>query len=711
MGEFPAEVLRRQPFAKILCRQQVPALADWQWLLAKLAGLPVWISWLTSISRRKSPARVAGWVRRAVAQISLLNLLVLHRLPILSDLKGTAIMAKRTRILPCFGLLLCTAAAGCSASSSGADAIAPANSSSTANQAIAEADIISLDSGKLYALSAAGTVSVVDVSVPSQLALLGQTRMAGEPFEMYRRGDFLITMWNGSFSATGSANPPLPEQSNTRYVPPPPRDPNSGAAVVVIDVRDPSRIRPIATFPVPGELADSRIVGDVLYLATYQNAKCYNCGDTQRTVVTSFDLKNTLSLRQVDQMVFRSNAPDSYNLPWGSNWKRSLFVTNERLYVGGHADVDPRLYGDSAQSVKEGIIDVLDVTDPGGRLQLGARIEVAGAVLSRWQMEERDGVLRVISQRGAGRTGNGQGMPQVDTYSIVNTKTYLPLGHTSIKLPRQEGLRTVRFDKDRAYAITYNQTDPLFTIDLKNPAAPTVRGELTMPGFMYYLEPYGDRLIGLGVDRDDPRGSLNVSLFDVSNLDRPKMISRVPFGTPSVGEDYVVINYELPEDQDRIQKAFRVFPDGLVAVPFTDARVYYSGDACDSLRSGIQLMDWSGDSLMKRALLPVKGNPRRALELGSELLAVSDATVSTFSLADHDIARKTAELTIGTCTPRGLPENYGFDGEGDYYGFGLFGCTVGGPTVRPAQGAGAAVLLLLGLLLRLTGRRKSSLRA
>lgn len=624
-------------------------------------------------------------------------------------------MANTARILTSLGLLFCTAAAGCSASSSGGDAIVPANPSSTgtstANRAIAEADIIQLDGGRLYALSAAGTVSVVDVSVPSQLALLGQSRLAGEPFEMYRRGDFLITMWNGAVSATGNTNAPLPEQNNTRYVPPPSRDPNSGAAVVVLDVRDPSRIRSVATFPVPGELADSRIVGDVLYLATYQNAQCYNCGDTQRTVVTSFDVKNALSLRQVDQMIFKSNAPDSYNLPWGSNWKRSLFVTNERLYVGGHGDLDPRSYGDSVHPPKEGIIDVLDVTDPGGRLQLGARIEVAGAVLSRWQMEERDGVLRVISQRGAGRTGNGQGMPEVDTFSIVNTKTYLPLGHTSIKLPRQEGLRTVRFDKDRAYAITYNQTDPLFTIDLKNPAAPTVRGELTMPGFMYYLEPYGDRVIGLGVDRDDPRGSLNVSLFDVSNLDRPKMISRVPFGTPSVGEDYVALNYELPEDQDRIQKAFRVFPDGLVAVPYSDARIYYSGDACDSLRSGIQLMDWSGDVLVKRALLPVRGNPRRALELGNDLLAVSDATVSTFSLVDHDVAKKTADVTIGTCTPRVLPDNYGFDGEGYYCGFGLFGCTVGGPLVRPTQGAGAAVLLLLGVVLRLTGRRKSSLRA
>ena len=654
------------------------------------------------------------WLSVEMARLSLMVVVVLYRLPLLSDWKGTTNMANRAPILTSFALVLSTTAAGCSAShdSGSAAARATASDASSANRAITEADIIALDGGTLYALSAAGTVSVVDVSTPGHLGLLGQTRMAGEPFEMYRRGDLLITMWNGSFSASGTANAPLPEQSSTRYVPPPPRDPNSGAAVVVLDVHDPARIRSVATFPVPGELADSRVIGDVLYLATYENAKCYNCGDTQRTVVTSFDLKNPLSLRQVDQAVFRSTAPDSYNLPWGSNWKRSLFATTERLYVGGHGDIDPKYYADSKQAPKEGIIDVLDVTDPSGRLQLGARITVAGAMLSRWQMEERDGVLRVISQRGAGRTANGVGMPEVDTFSIVNTNSYVPLGHTSIKLPRQEGLRTVRFDKDRAYAITYNQTDPLFAIDLKNPAAPMVRGELTMPGFMYHLEPYGDRLIGLGVDKDDPRGSLNVSLFDVSNLDRPTMISRVPFGTPSVGEDYVVLNYELPEDQDRIQKAFRIFPDGLVAIPYSDARVYYSGDACESLSGGIQLMDWSGDSLVKRALLPVKGNPRRAMELGSELLAVSDATVSRFSLADHSVSNKTADLTIGTCTPRALPGNYGVDDYGDSYcGNGLFGCTVGGPVVRPTQGAGAFGLLLLGVLLRLVSRRRSAATA
>jgi hypothetical protein len=622
-------------------------------------------------------------------------------------------MTHRAQIVTALGIALLTAAGGCSssASSAGADQLREptASSEGVANRAIAEADIIELDGDKLYTLSASGAVSVVDVATPSHLALLGQTRLAGEPFEMYRRGDLLFTMWNGSFGPTGTPIAPLPTPDGSRYVAPPPRDPNAGAAVVVLDVRDPARIRTVATFPVPGELADSRIVGDVLYLATYENAKCYRCATTSRTVVTSFDLSNPLSLRQVDQAEFRSTAPESYNLAWGSNWKRSLFVTGSRLYVGGHGDIDPLRY--NSGTFKEGIIDVLDVSDPTGRLVRGARIEVAGAILSRWQMEERDGVLRVVSQRGAGRTANGVGMPEVDTFSVVSTQSYTPLGHTILKLPRQEGLRTVRFDKDRAYAITYNQGDPLFTIDLRNPALPTVRGELIMPGFMYYLEPYGDRLIGLGVDRGDPSGSLNVSLFDVSNLDHPTMLSRVPFATPRIGEDFAILNYEVPEDQDRIQKAFRVFPDGLVAVPFTGAsRAYYRGDTCQSLTSGVQLVDWQGDTLKKAAFLPMRGNPRRALQKNGELLAVSDSNVRSFALGNHAVAMQTADLVIGECVPKTLPGQDAqsldelYPDEGYNCGFG-FGCNVAPAIPTPLRAVWPLSLLMLSAFLRRTRGR------
>ena len=212
---------------------------------------------------------------------------------------------------------------------------------------------------------------------------------------MYRRGDFLVTMSNGAVAGDGSA-----ARRRGR-----PADAGAGALVAVLDVRDPARAQTVATFKVPGEIADSRIVGDVLYLATYENAACYGCGTG---AAHDGDDASTSPTRprsqQVDQVVVREQRARRLQPAVGStHWKRSIIVTDQRLYIGGHADVDPT----SSATADEGIIDVLDITDPTGRLRRGARITSPAPILSRWQMDEHDGVLRVISQRGAGRTGNG----------------------------------------------------------------------------------------------------------------------------------------------------------------------------------------------------------------------------------------------------------------------------------------------------------------
>ncbi|HVU52149.1 MAG TPA: hypothetical protein VHL80_15735, partial [Polyangia bacterium] len=126
----------------------------------------------------------------------------------------------------------------------------------------------------------------------------------------------------------------------------------------------------------------------------------------------------------------------------------------------------------------------------------------------------------------------------------------------------------------------------------------------------------------------------------------------VPFATPGITEDYEILNSEISEDQDRIQKAFHVYPDGLVVVPFTALHPYgASGSTCANDGGGIQLVSWQSDRLSKRALLPLPGNPRRALENGVQAIAVSDSNVRAFSLADLDVAHQTADLVIGTCVP------------------------------------------------------------
>jgi hypothetical protein len=209
-------------------------------------------------------------------------------------------------------------------------------------------------------------------------------------------------------------------------------------------------------------------------------------------------------------------------------------------------------------------------------------------------------------------------------------------------------LQSARFDGPRGYAITAERTDPLFTIDLSNPAEPRQVGELVMPGWVYYLEPRGDRLLGLGFDQNNPQGAITVSLFDVANLAQPKMLSRVNFG----GEWG-----QLPEDQDRIHKAFKVSDElGLILVPFSGWQGWNRNSYCaTTYRSGVQLVDFAADQLSLRGMVPSRGEARRAILAGSRLFTISDEAVDTFDVSKRDEPAAVGTLTIARNVSRALP--------------------------------------------------------
>ena len=91
-----------------------------------------------------------------------------------------------------------------------------------------------------------------------------------------------------------------------------------------------------------------------------------------------------------------------------------------------------------------------------------------------------------------------------------------------------EALYGVRFLGDTAYAVTFEQIDPLYSIDLSNPADPFIAGELEVTGFSDFLHPVSDDLL-LGLGRGG-NGGVKLELFDVSNIAQP--LSR---GTATIG--------------------------------------------------------------------------------------------------------------------------------------------------------------------------------
>lgn len=169
---------------------------------------------------------------------------------------------------------------------------------------------------------------------------------------------------------------------------------------------------------------------------------------------------------------------------------------------------------------------------------------VNGELLNQFAMSEHKGVLRVAA------TNHG-GLAWRDTESFVVTlqeqeQVLKELGRVS-GLGETERIRSVRFMGDVGYVVTFRRTDPLYTLDLKNPAAPAVLGELKIDGYSAYLHPLSPGyLLGVGQDADPNTGrekGMQISIFDVRDLSMPKRIH----------------NYVLPHAHSRVGEEHRAF--------------------------------------------------------------------------------------------------------------------------------------------------------
>jgi hypothetical protein len=93
-----------------------------------------------------------------------------------------------------------------------------------------------------------------------------------------------------------------------------------------------------------------------------------------------------------------------------------------------------------------------------------------------------------------------------------------------------EALFGVRFTDDKAYAVTFEQIDPLYVIDLADPADPYIAGELEVTGVSDFLHPVNDALL-LGLGRG-VGGGVKVELFDVSDIAQPLSRGSALLGGP-----------------------------------------------------------------------------------------------------------------------------------------------------------------------------------
>lgn len=178
---------------------------------------------------------------------------------------------------------------------------------------------------------------------------------------------------------------------------------------------------------------------------------------------------------------------------------------------------------------------------------------VKGRVLNQFSMGEYEGRLQIATTTGwlPGPTEN--------TVAVLEPRDgRLEVVGLLDGLARNEDIRAVRFNGPLAFIVTFKKTDPLFVIDMSNPTAPVVKGELKIPGFstyIHFMDP--THLLTIGFDAQDEGDfawfqGVMLQVFDVTDITKPELLHKEVIGTrgsaSEAATDHLAFNYFAPKN-------------------------------------------------------------------------------------------------------------------------------------------------------------------
>lgn len=444
---------------------------------------------------------------------------------------------------------------------------------------VEEGDILKNDGAYLYVLrwtTERGYVDIVDIRDKAQMRSVSQIEVCRAETvdgtstytnisELFITGDTLTVLYTASSYSVSSEMPEIYGAGTAG---------TTKTVAAVYDVTD--RAAPVLryTYAVDGSLISSRMAGNTLLLVTEYSVPLYkNDSDLKNASVPCFYKDNVKTRFPVNTVCLTANTESQSYLTVtlldtasdGTNAQMKavlgggtdIYCTEDALLVAAQDLSDAVTYsnmaGDEIASFVPGAVDTrLFAFSLSDGIRYQGSTEIDGTLLNQFSMDAYNGYYRIATTAEDG-----------SCLTVLN-ESLETVGELRGIAPGED-IYAARFMGDTAYLVTFYQTDPLFIVDLSDPANPAVTGELKIPGFSSYLHPYAENLlIGIGESGDESgaTGKLKVSLFDVSDMQNPKEISSVVFD----GAQYTSSTAQSDHH------AYLTLPDGAFAIP-----VYESG--------------------------------------------------------------------------------------------------------------------------------------
>jgi hypothetical protein len=492
---------------------------------------------------------------------------------------------------------------GRGASSGAATTRAATKSSGTNNQVVGvdEADLVKTDGRYVY-LATQGALRIIEALSPK---MISETRLPGTVREMFVEGDRAVV-----YVSQGTVGKRCTYGYDCEF-----SGDGTTTKVLVFDISKREHPVVVRDLGMSGSLVTARRIGNAIHTVVADNDKDYTssyatwpsgldmCGTTEKVVRTKFaqlKLDNERLIRAKAVVVptmsekgktqplcaglLRTPMRDgqafttvvSFDLTNDSaapttavlqSRPGAVFASSDALYVAvthrKNAVAGRRWFSYYSPNVDEvSEIHKFRIGKSPSETRYVGSGSVPGHVLNQFAMDEWYGYLRVATTKG--RVPDSKVASVVSVLTESSTGNLVRVGAIDNIAPGED-IRAVRFEEDRGYVVTFKKTDPLFVMDLFQPARPKILGELKIPGFSTYMHRIDpDHLLSIGVDANDHGDfayfdGVILQLFDVKNPTQPKLVHKEKIGTRGSSSeavtDHLAFNYFASE--------------GLLAIPMT----------------------------------------------------------------------------------------------------------------------------------------------
>jgi len=311
-------------------------------------------------------------------------------------------------------------------------------------------------------------------------------------------------------------------------------------AETIIDIYDISdRTNPMfnSEVAVDGQYFSSRMIGDYVYVIVRKAAlfvedevtlpQIYSGGEWKAIPANEIYYSVITDYGYIFTTIASVNIFEGQNTPTDktilSGWATNIYVSLENAFLAiGNEDAT--------------FLHRIHVEN--GEISVAANGKVSGYVINQFSMDEHEGYFRIAT------TSQMTSLPE-EPAPILHLQNNVYILNMELEIVGRlenvapgEKIHSARFMGGICYLVTFRKVDPFFVIDLSDPYAPKILGELEITGYSDYLHLYDENhVIGVGketVAAEEGDFSwyqgVKISFFDVTNMSEPKELAKYEIG-------------------------------------------------------------------------------------------------------------------------------------------------------------------------------------